>query len=537
MLLSSAKNLFWLSQNHSLVMCSFLLWILSLVFFFLKSNKNQLFISILLLTGASACISVWAITRDDFINLWDEQFHAMVAKNLVKNPIFPTLLPFPVIDYDFKNWTANYVWVHKQPLYLWQMALCIKFFGYSEFIIRLPSVIAHTLLTPLIFRIGYNHFNPKTAFLASTLFTFSPYSLELVSGRLFTDHNDFIFLFYIVLSFWALSEYLISKKKIWLYAMAIFSGLAVLVKWLVGLLVYLAYAITELPTVKEYLSTPKKIILPLSLFFITCFVFVPWQVYIFSRFPTEAAYEYKMAALHFTEVIEGHSGTWKFHLQQLNTLYTSVIPYGWVLIIFIGGALLSIRFASNNANKLFMMATFACTLFVYLFFSIAKSKLSGFCLPVSFAFYLFISSFFTLWLSLVKTKINVYLKNGLYASVCIALFLLNYNLTEFEYLHNDNGINAYNRDIRRKDKHAAKKIKHQFPDKLIAVYNFGKEPFANVNGMIYSDKPCFDFYPTSEMINQTIKNNYLPVVLADSSLPTYLQGDSRVLILEKSNYY
>ena len=38
------------------------------------------------------------------VTYWDESFHALVAKNLLKHPLKPTLIDIPYLAYDFKSW-------------------------------------------------------------------------------------------------------------------------------------------------------------------------------------------------------------------------------------------------------------------------------------------------------------------------------------------------------------------------------------------------------------------------------------------------
>src|SRR5438270_8755205 len=53
---------------------------------------------------------------------WDEVFHAVVAQNLLKHPLQPTLVDVPYLPYDNTKWTENHVWLHKPILPLWQIA-------------------------------------------------------------------------------------------------------------------------------------------------------------------------------------------------------------------------------------------------------------------------------------------------------------------------------------------------------------------------------------------------------------------------------
>ena len=85
-----------------------------------------------------------------------------------------------------------------------------------------------------------------TSLIALILATFSNFQLNLISARIPTDHNDIAFGFYILLSIWTFVEYLKSKKIYWALLSGLFAGAAVLIKWLIGLLVYSSWGIISL---------------------------------------------------------------------------------------------------------------------------------------------------------------------------------------------------------------------------------------------------------------------------------------------------
>lgn len=78
---------------------------------------------------------------DPFLYEWDEKYHALVAKNMLQHSLKPMLYVHQYFATDPYNWTYNNIWLHKQPLFLWQMALSMMFFGVSEQAMRLPSVL------------------------------------------------------------------------------------------------------------------------------------------------------------------------------------------------------------------------------------------------------------------------------------------------------------------------------------------------------------------------------------------------------------
>lgn len=138
---------------------------------------------------------------DPMLHPWDERYHALVAKNLIDEPLEPKLYKEPIIDYDYKNWTANKIWLHKQPMPLWSMALSLKIFGISEFSLRLPSILLSTMSIFLTFCIGLFLFNSdRVGLIAAFLQSINGLVIELSSGRVATDHIDTFFLFFVELS-------------------------------------------------------------------------------------------------------------------------------------------------------------------------------------------------------------------------------------------------------------------------------------------------------------------------------------------------
>jgi len=286
--------------------------------------KRQQSLSLVLLFIGTIGIGYFIVNLDHFLILWDEQYHALVAKNLSKSPLNPTLYSEPLLDFDYKNWTANHVWLHKQPLFLWQMALSIKLFGTTELAIRIPSIIMHAIIPLFIYRIGKITLNKRTAYYGALLFAVAYFPIELVAGRYSTDHNDIAFLFYITASLWAWFEYEKSQKKYWLILIGLFSGCAVLVKWLMGLLVFVIWTITK--TIVDSKGRFKiKSYLPILYFgIISLIVFLPWQFYISLVFPNESSYEYSLNTAHFFHSVEGHGeDIWFYFTDGLKKIYGS----------------------------------------------------------------------------------------------------------------------------------------------------------------------------------------------------------------------
>ncbi|MBS1689750.1 MAG: glycosyltransferase family 39 protein, partial [Bacteroidetes bacterium] len=266
------NNLFPL-QNSWLLVLAFLLAAVSIVL----SNKDKDAWAIASLFFAAFALRLFMAHLDPFLHDWDERFHALVARNMMDYPFRPMMRVSTLFPYDYTAWCCNHIWLHKQPLFLWQMALSMKIFGVSEFAIRYPSVLMGSIGVLLIYRITLLLTeNKKTAFLAALFTCFSYYHLELLSGYYGMDQNDVCFDFYVLASIWAYTEYLRKPTWYWAALAGLLSGAAMLTKWLVGLLVFSAWVLLLLPRLRRKEAVKEILHFVLALI-LSAVVFLPWQ--------------------------------------------------------------------------------------------------------------------------------------------------------------------------------------------------------------------------------------------------------------------
>lgn len=310
---------------------------------------------------------------DPFLHNWDERFHALVARNLVHDPLEPMLIANPIAAYDFRDWKANHVWLHKQPLFLWQMALSLKVFGTSELALRLPSVLMGSLLVLLTFRITFLlTADTAVALLAAVLLCFSNFHLALVAGIRAMDHNDVALGFYVLASLWAFSEYRRRPAWGWAALVGAFAGCAVLNKWLVGLAVFLGWGIDILVSAMRR-SGVRRDVARFGFALLVCgAVFVPWQVYIMRRWPEEARYEYAYNTRHLTEAVEGHGGSTWFYAENAPEYFGA-----WLWVFVPAG--IALAAASRTVNRRLLVPFLVIVAFVFCFFSFAvKTKMNNY---------------------------------------------------------------------------------------------------------------------------------------------------------------
>ncbi|MFM9028620.1 MAG: ArnT family glycosyltransferase, partial [Bacteroidota bacterium] len=266
-----------------------------------KTNK-----ALWLLFSGAIIIGFGMARLDPFLCLWDEQYHALVAKNMIAYPFKPMLYADPLFGYDISNWTANHIWLHKPPLFLWPIALSVKLFGTNALAVRLPSVVLHGLTALLVYRIGNRTVNATAGFYGALFFTCAYYPLELMAGKYATDHNDTSFLFYVTASIIAWMEFEATGKRRWWILTGVLAGCAVLVKWLAGLLVYGCWFMAVGADDRKQWRSIGNYKPFLSALAVTLAVTAPWYLYTFSRYPEEAKIAFSAHAQHLLIAVEGH---------------------------------------------------------------------------------------------------------------------------------------------------------------------------------------------------------------------------------------
>ena len=333
------------------------------------------------------------ISNDPFLHDWDEKYHALVAKNLISNPLKPTLYLNPLLPYDFTNWTSNHIWLHKQPLPLWLISLSLKTFGISEFAVRIPSILLSTICIWMTFFIASVLLNKKVAVLAAYLISINGLVLELTGGRVATDHIDIVFLFFIELSIVFSIIFSRNSKYLFNILTGISIGAAVLTKWLPALIVLPIWLLLLFDSKK---FTVTAIIKHFSiLLLVVATVSVPWQIYIHSVFPKEAFWETTFNLKHFTEVIENQSGSYLYFINKIRINYGELIylPLLWFLID-----------CFKNPYRLKRLVLLVWFIIPIVFFSIAKTKMQAYILFVCPALFIITADFCQYLIQLDNTK-------------------------------------------------------------------------------------------------------------------------------------
>jgi len=485
-------------------------------------EKEKLSIGFLLLTALF--VFSFAALLDPFVNLWDERFHALVGKNLMDHPLLPTLYDDPIVNMAYDRWDRYHIWLHKQPFFLWQIALSFKLFGISEFTLRLPDIILGVFMVMVGYRSGKLLVNRWVGYFTGLMILSSIYLIELIAGRQELEHNDFAFLAYISLSIWSLIEYHYSGKKYWIYLIGIFSGVAILCKWLVGLLIYFGWAILRMLQKRRKLQYNKDLLISLG---ITLLIALPWQIYIFIYYPEEAIKAYELNILHATYPLDGHRGTWWYHFDIFNTLYG---PNALLLLIPSFFTLYK-----GIRDKHLFYSLLSMVIVVYIFFSLVSTKMPSFTIVVALIIFIAFSSLLHYILKFIVKTVKVKRFESFIFGigiVAIVLFRFDIELLQEKHTHWKKS-NHYKQHL----EHNKKIFKSLDLPENTVLFNVKGRHY--IEAMFYTGLPAYNFIPSKKQHEELISKGRRVAIfhLNDNELPKYLLNDSTVLLIGKEIVY
>jgi 4-amino-4-deoxy-L-arabinose transferase len=485
--------------------------------------------ALLLLLASAFLLRLFMISLDPYLQDWDERFHALVAKNLIEYPFKPMLRIDPIMHYDYTSWCCNHIWVHKQPLFLWQMGFSMKLFGINEFALRLPSAIMGAIAVYFVHGIAkYWSKDIYMAFTAAIIACFSFYQLELITGRNSVDHNDVAFVFYVTASIWAFIRYLESNYSLkWTILVGVFVGCSVLTKWLTGFLIFGGWVLYLLlqPQIRTYIKYYAHIAFA---FAIACIIFLPWQLYIANEFPLEYAAFHHHNWLHITEVLGGHEGNIFYHFNYMRT------SYGLYLLPFLIMGLMYVL-TNKNIPRQLTIAFLSMVLVVFLFFSVVvATKMPAFTYPVSSIIITLIAIGVVQALYMVKK----FFEEGSYTrSFQIFLVLawtgvMVYSMKPWNIIKHRSTSNTM-RNVEINNAQIYKALPEDVSSKYVVL---NCKSFEDTELMFYKDVNAFHWYPVERTLDSLQMLGYKFAAFDshnDQQLPAYITNDSSILIIKE----
>lgn len=342
-------------------------------------QKKTMFILLLIVLSGFA----WRfyLCCDPFLHTWDERFHALVAKHLVKDPMKPVLYEQALVNPGNLDWRYSHIWLHKPPLPLWAISLSLQIFGPNEFFIRLPSLLLSTLSLMLTFYMGQRLFNATTGLFACFFQSVNGFVVEITSGRIATDHIDLFFMVFIQLSIFFVIRFYKKNSYWYLFFSGVLLGLAVLCKWLPAMIVLPLFLMINY----QKLSLAKNLLYCGIILAVSLAVFMPYQLYNMKHFPAEFNVERQHTINHLFTALDGQTGNYFHYLSKIRINYHDLIylPLLWLAWK---------AWRHRSAAKLFLLTWIMIPL---LFFSFSQTKMQGYILFIAPALFITLSAFLT----------------------------------------------------------------------------------------------------------------------------------------------
>ena len=320
-------------------------------------HKQSLYIPVLI----AVCLILFFFNLGDRA-LWDidEGKHSVTSKNMVLGGDW--LTP----EFDGKKF------YDKPPLHNWFVAISFVVFGFTEFAARLPAALLGLGSVILTYILGRQFYKPAAAFIGSlVLATCIEY---IVLSRTVVHDISLLFFFTLALTCFYLGYDRDRHRKLFFLSGYAAMGLAVMAKGPIGVLIPVAIVGLFL-LMKKRLNFISKLQIGWGLL-ILLGIAAPWYILISLKDPNYAGYFFIQQNIgNFLSKDPRHLEPVYFYLP---VLLGGMAPWS----LFLPLALLrGIRSSSTPSNDgtLFLLIWFV---FVFVFFTLASSKLGTYILPL-----------------------------------------------------------------------------------------------------------------------------------------------------------
>lgn len=483
--------------------------ILSLVLFwvaFLSYKKDKYSLALLLIVIAGILLRIFTCL-DTFLHPWDERYHALVAKHLIEYPFKPMLYLDPIFAYDYWSWVDNHIWVHKQPFPLYSMAASMWLFGVNVLAMRFPSILLSTLSIWSGSGIAKELFNKRIGILVAYFIAINGFIIEITAGRVATDHIDLFFYCLVSFGVYFLLKQARRGSKWYLILGAIFTALAILSKWLPGLITLPIWVVARY----GYISHKQLFKEGLVLLSIIVVIVSPWQVYIHHQFPLEASWEAAYNWQHVINVLDSDGHPFYYHFDRMRILYGELT---YVALIWF-----AYSFYQRESNKSYWIILVWIAI-PYLFFSIVKTKMQGYTLFTAPALFM-VTALFVDQLDKWSKKETSYKWLCKLLMIAFLLIPVRYMIERVKPLED-----------RRKPIHWVDQLKEieskNSPEKQI-IFNC-QYP---IETMFYTDMTAYELLPSVSIVDSLLNEGYQIFIDNAKSIPKEILMHREVLIIEQ----
>lgn len=445
------------------------------------------------------------------LHTWDESYHALVAKNLISDPLRPTLYRRPALAFDPKDWTANHVWLHKPPGALWLMAGSMAALGVNEFGLRLPSVILSSAAVILTFLIGRALFSERVGLLAAAFHALNGFLVALAAGRRVADHVDTALTVFVELALWAVIVYRTTRTPVWLVVCGMSIGFAFLTKSLPALIVLPVAFVALYPAG----SRADRVRLIIGVALVAAAVAAPWTIFTARRYPAEAAWAFEYTLMHMTQAVEGQTTSVLTYVRDLPRFFGEMSP----AVIIVTGVI-----ALRDPRQAGLRLLVVWAGLVYVAFSLMATRMPGYVVIAAPALFLMQA---WAWVALRDRLPEM---SSRVARLVTAGALVLMAALPARHLLEPTG------PLERRDRfpevvERAKRIQLQLGLPDAVLFNV---PSA-IEVMFYSPYTAYERMPTDQEVKALVARGLPVVIYQDVYRPVAIPGDWPVIVLSDDN--
>jgi 4-amino-4-deoxy-L-arabinose transferase-like glycosyltransferase len=346
----------------------------------------------------------------------DETFYAQTAKEMVQSNewVTPTIFGEPQFE--------------KPVLYYWLIEASYKFFGINEFSSRLPSALFGIAGILGIYLLARLMFSPLCGLL-SGLTMVSCVQYIILSRGCVTDMVLTVFILFALLFFlYGFS----GKGKRWYLGAAVMCALAVLTKGPIGLFIPGVVIFGYLVTGRRWRQLPNiPVFWSIAVFLIVC---MPWYILV-TKIHGSGFIDEFFGFRNITRFLEAEHRIGSSPFFYIPIILGGVFP--WTSFLLFGTWIVckKDRFVSNiSGHKLFLALWF---LVVFVFFSISKTKLVTYILPLFPVLAIVIARFWEMMIMNKQENKTAKAMNAAYIIFVILSFIglvASYIFVRFEYI-------------------------------------------------------------------------------------------------------
>jgi hypothetical protein len=250
-------------------------------------------------------------------------------------------------------------------------------------------------------------------------------------------------------------------------------------------------------------------------------------VYIFSRWPHETLFEYAFNRRHFSEALEGHAGSWNYHLNMFDNQYGN-----YAILLFIIGFLATVADQSKWKYRVLYVFIPVSTCLV---FSLAKTKSFAYVFYISPLIFAMIGHGFYLVVHfLVKRIRRQQIQFGIYG-ILLLLFCGYYLNTHALYKSHVLGKSEYVNNYRNVLVHNAAIYKQLDSVASDCDIIFNCRSLQDIDAEFYSSKIVYSWFPDSTELERLVLEGYSIGVFqsfGNQQVPDYITHNTNIRLLE-----